>query len=183
MDLSNLIPSKDGQTTLKERTLAFLALEVVDEMSESVIAISQKLARKYPGSPEGQSNILLNVARNVIATLYPRAMSKGSLVVKKEVLAFSEKKAQQTVGLYMTVSKRMSEPAITKAISSRDEQYFVQNFDSIFKNVPFSLDSIKTLLLSPRVEKDDKEVIWEFLQDLLKICVQGDYCYSKITWG
>ena len=67
------------------------------------------------------------------------------------------------------IAKNPNSALMLASIENRNKKYFIDNFDTIFQDVPFTetIKQFKNFLSSNLLNPDDEELLWEFFHMLL----------------
>lgn len=90
---------------------------------------------------------------------------------------FNKRKANGAYKIYRCIKHNVVDKPIGKEIQNaaqnRDQDYFINNFDTIFANVPFKngLLKFKNFVGSSAVLEDHREYVWDFFDSLMEIFI------------
>lgn len=79
--------------------------------------------------------------------------------------------------VYITIETNLKKyPAIVPNLKSHNRQYFIDNFDLFFKDMPFDsqLQSFKNLLSSDKIPEEDQDEVWDFFEVMLDLFVNKE---------
>lgn len=124
----------------------------------------------------------IEMCQNILYRFYDDDMfqedeEQGSIPNWQAVLKFDKSRANGAYKIYRCIKSNVVDKPIGKEIQtaakSRDVDYFISNFDTIFANVPFKngLLKFKNFVASSAVVPDDREYIWEFFDSLMEIFI------------
>lgn len=90
---------------------------------------------------------------------------------------FDKRKANGAYKIYGCIKRNVVDKPIgqeiQEAAQTRNQDYFINNFDTIFANVPFknALLKFKNFVASSAVLEDHREYVWDFFDSLMEIFI------------
>lgn len=168
--------------TREKKFLAFLLCKNLSDLCQTAIRILKGISKKgipLTGLPDISS---ISICDETLCSYFSESMfiendEIGWAPVWKEVLKFPGNKTEVACKLYRAISKNITSGSqardIQQAVQKRDKEFFIKNFDEIFKNIPFTeeLKLVKNFVSSPHVKKEDQEYVWDFFDSLLDIFI------------
>ncbi len=162
----------------EEIFLACLVMKNLDDLCQTGQAVLNNLERKGISTKQlpDPNNILL--CRSILGRYFNHRMihedpEKGVQAVWKEVQAYqtsNKESAENAYRIYRALKNNlMGKPGskeIIESINTKNKVYFIQNFDSLFADVPFSnaLNQFKNFLGSNLLSAEDDGIFWDFFQ-------------------
>jgi hypothetical protein len=101
----------------------------------------------------------------------------GSIPNWDAISNFDQRRGNGAFKIYLCIKHNVIDKPIGKdiqiAAQRRDEKYFIDNFDTIFANVPFkdALLKFKNFVASNAVLETHREYIWDFFDSLMEIFI------------
>lgn len=192
--MSNIISQFDQRPTnygKEKKFLAFMLCNNLTDLCRKAVRILRGISvRGMPMNNLPDINTI-SICEGTISMYFSESMfiideDRGALPNWRVINAFSADKTEIACKLYRAISKNMTtgEEAsrIQKAVQTKNKDYFVKNFDKIFKDVPFTdgLKLIKNFVISSHVTEKDQEDIWEFFDSLLDIFINEESFIAEL---
>lgn len=192
--VSNLINQFDKTPTnfsREKKFLSFLVCKNLVDLCQTAIRILRGISRKGYSTEGLPDEVSISMCESSLSFYFSDAMFKDDeeygMVPNWEVISsFPEDKAEIACKLYRVIAVNLQKgeisEAILKAVENRDKKYFLNNFDKIFKNLPFAdgLKMIKNFVSSPYVSESDQEYVWDFFDSLLDIFISEKEHIEKL---
>ena len=163
---------------------AFLVCKNLYDFVETCEAIINDVKNEGKDVSEFPNDFTFNMAKQTLSGLYTDSMFNTDVdgQVKpnwSSVGKFPKDNSDTAYRLYSILKSNIVDSELTSgivnAIKLRDKLYFINNFDSIFTNIPEFLavyfSQCKNLIKSDVVPEDDQEVLWEFFSALMDMFI------------
>lgn len=175
----NMLDSSKVSPTTEQKYYSFLVMKNLDDMFCLGCEIVNEITSQVKPSIELPDVASMNFCRIILEKLYNEDVfiekKKGVIPNWKEVIKFDSSLAESSYKIYMAIKRNVVDgpesKQIIEAIKKKERKYFVQNFESIFKNIPFpeGLSLFKNILACPEVTDEQEATVWDFFQSLLDI--------------
>jgi hypothetical protein len=178
--LLTALDPKPVNPTREQKYLAFLICKNLSELCETGRAIINSIESKgHPITNFPQRNNI-KTCQLILERYYQVAMfiedpECGNVPNWSVVEAFPKNNADVAFKIYQAIRKNIIDRPIGKqiqdAIKRKDKNFFIQNFDKVFENIPFKdgLVKFKNLVASPYAINSEQDYIWDFFDTLLDL--------------
>lgn len=178
------LDSSEINPTREQKYLAFLVCKNLTDLGETGLSIINSMLSKgvpVDGLPEPST---IGICQTIIQKFYSDDMfipdEEGFSPNWSAVNRFNKTKTESSYRIYRAIRNNVVETPkakdIQKAITDRNKDFFLKNFDSIFADVPFKdgLIEFKNFLKSPYVSSEHQDIVWDFFDVLLDLFLEEE---------
>lgn len=162
------------------KTISLMIIKNIQDLTETALGIIRSL-------PEAEKRLfpneaILNISIKAISSFYPSSLFPGGeFKYDKKIVDSFKPSFNMAEEIYKGLKKHINH-AIAEAARTRDEKYFLDNYDTLFSPlleqgqiVGDQVMKFKFFLSCPSIKKDDREIVWQFFEQILDLLEKEEY--------
>jgi len=175
----------DHPPTREEKFMTSILLKNIYDLCND----AELIARKNPKSENLVNHPLYKISKPYLKSFYSDDFfiesEECGIVPDWEVIdSFNNDKFNDSCRIYMVIKKNvLNNPKIHDSIVNRDRKYFIDNFESLFENIPFSeyFGGLKKFLEDETLcSLDDQEIVWSYFEVFTDLFINEDEYISSL---